>query len=77
MVAATVVDATDGLLARQARVKERLPAFDGARLDDIVDYLTFVFLPVLLLIRPGAARWVGRRDRVGRAAEQRLWIRGR
>lgn len=61
MVAATVVDATDGLLARKARVKERLPAFDGARLDDIVDYLTFVFLPVLFLFRSGAlpAGWGG------------------
>ena len=48
------VDATDGLLARKARVKERLPAFDGARLDDVVDYLTFVFLPVLFLYRSGA-----------------------
>jgi phosphatidylcholine synthase len=54
MVAATVVDATDGLLARKARVKERLPTFDGARLDDIVDYLTFVFLPALFLYRSGA-----------------------
>jgi phosphatidylcholine synthase len=54
MVAATVVDATDGLLARRVRVKERLPAFDGARLDDVVDYLTFVFLPVLFLYRSGA-----------------------
>ena len=54
MVGATLVDATDGVLARRARVKERLPAFDGARLDDIVDYLTFVFLPVLLPVsRPG------------------------
>jgi len=54
MVAATVVDATDGLLARKARVKERLPRFDGARLDDVVDYLTFVFLPVLFLYQSGA-----------------------
>jgi phosphatidylcholine synthase len=54
MVAATVVDATDGPLARKVRVKERLPAFDGARLDDVVDYLTFVFLPVLFLYRSGA-----------------------
>lgn len=61
MCAATVVDATDGLLARTARVKERLPAFDGARLDDIVDYLTFVFLPVLFMYESGAlpARWSG------------------
>jgi phosphatidylcholine synthase len=49
MAAATVIDSTDGVLARVARVKEVLPGFDGARLDDIVDYMTFVFLPVLLL----------------------------
>lgn len=54
MIASTVVDATDGLFARLARVKEVLPAFDGGRLDDIVDYLTFVFLPVLLLHHAGA-----------------------
>ena len=45
---AVVVDATDGTLARRARVKEVLPHFDGAKLDDIVDYLTFVLVPVLL-----------------------------
>lgn len=50
MAAATFIDSTDGWLARLARVRERIPAFDGARLDDIVDYLTFVFVPVLLLV---------------------------
>jgi phosphatidylcholine synthase len=54
MVVATGVDASDGVLARLARVKETLPGFDGARLDDIVDYLTFVFLPVLLLVHARA-----------------------
>jgi phosphatidylcholine synthase len=54
MIAATVVDATDGVLARRARVSDRVPGIDGARLDDIVDYLTFAFLPVLLLYRSGA-----------------------
>ena len=49
LVAATFIDATDGLLARALRVKERLPHFDGARLDDIVDYLTYVFVPVLIV----------------------------
>lgn len=53
MMAATAVDATDGLFARRARVKTVLPGFDGARLDDIVDYLTFVFLPVFLLWHAG------------------------
>ena len=53
MIAATIVDGTDGALARLARVKEATPSFDGARLDDIVDYLTFVFLPILLLYQAG------------------------
>ncbi|HSL21951.1 MAG TPA: hypothetical protein VK886_10480 [Vicinamibacterales bacterium] len=45
MLAATVVDSTDGLLARLADVRTYAASLDGARLDDIVDYLTFVFLP--------------------------------
>ncbi len=54
LVAAVFVDATDGVLARAARVKERVPGFDGARLDDIVDYLTYVFVPVLILYHGGS-----------------------
>jgi len=50
---ATVVDSTDGWIARVARVRERTPGFIGERLDYIVDYLTFVFLPVLLLYQAG------------------------
>jgi phosphatidylcholine synthase len=46
-----VVDATDGALARAARVSERIPWFDGAKLDDIVDYLTYVFVPALFVWR--------------------------
>lgn len=53
LAAATVIDTTDGWLARWLRVKEVLPGFDGARLDDIVDYLTYVFVPVLLMLRAG------------------------
>lgn len=53
MVAATFVDATDGWFARALSVKDRLPQYDGARLDDIVDYLTYVFVPVLLIWRAG------------------------
>jgi phosphatidylcholine synthase len=34
-------------------VKESTPTFDGARLDDIVDYLTFVFVPALLVFQAG------------------------
>ena len=46
-----VVDSTDGVLARTARVKQRLPWFNGAKLDDIVDYLTYVFVPALFVWR--------------------------
>ena len=49
LVAATIVDATDGVLARALRVKERLPYFDGALLDNLVDYLTYVFVPALIV----------------------------
>ena len=47
------IDATDGVLARALAVKERLPQFDGARLDDIIDYLTYAFIPVLLVLHAG------------------------
>lgn len=46
---AVAVDATDGALARAVDVKRKLPEVDGARLDDIVDYLTFVFVPFALM----------------------------
>lgn len=45
------VDATDGVLARAAGVRERLPWFNGAKLDDIVDYLCYVFVPALFVWR--------------------------
>jgi phosphatidylcholine synthase len=44
-----VVDATDGWLARAAQVSEKLPWFNGAKLDDIVDYLSYVFVPALVV----------------------------
>ena len=62
-LAALVIDGTDGMLARRLRVKETIPWFDGARMDDIVDYLTYVFAPVVLLwttdrLPDGATGWV-------------------
>jgi phosphatidylcholine synthase len=45
------VDATDGVLARALRVKERLPWFDGAKLDDIVDYICYVLVPAVFVWR--------------------------
>lgn len=53
LVVAVIIDSTDGLLARTFRVRDRLPQIDGAHLDDIVDYLTFVFVPAFLLYHTG------------------------
>ncbi len=51
MLAACLVDATDGSLARRLHAKEVLPNFDGSKLDDIIDFLTFTSLPLLLVWR--------------------------
>lgn len=48
---AVLVDATDGPLARRWEVKRTLPAIDGRTIDDIVDYLTYTFVPLLLVWR--------------------------
>ncbi len=53
MALATFVDATDGTLARKVNVKRVLPGFDGRRLDDITDFLTYTFLPLFLIWRAG------------------------
>lgn len=50
---ALVIDGVDGTLARAAHVQERLPRIDGNALDLVIDYLTYVFLPVLLIWRGG------------------------
>jgi phosphatidylcholine synthase len=52
-LAAMVVDGTDGMLARFVQVKRWVPWFDGALLDNIVDYLTYAFTPMVLLWSTG------------------------
>jgi phosphatidylcholine synthase len=51
MLLATLIDSTDGWLARRARVKEFAPSFDGRRLDDLIDFQTYTSLPLLLIWR--------------------------
>ena len=63
MALAVVLDATDGTLARAARVKELIPSFDGDALDGIVDYFNYVIVPALFLFRanllpPHDALWL-------------------
>lgn len=63
MALAVALDATDGMLARAARVKELIPWFDGDVLDGLVDYFNYVIVPALLLFRadllpPHDALWL-------------------
>jgi len=51
MAYTVVVDAIDGTLARAVRVKEVIPWVDGSRLDDVVDYFTYVLVPAFFLLQ--------------------------
>jgi phosphatidylcholine synthase len=53
LLAALAVDGIDGTLARGARVAERTPRIDGAALDLVIDYLTYVVIPALIIWRLG------------------------
>ena len=46
LTVAMVIDATDGTLARAWKVRVWAPTFDGRKLDDITDYLTYAFIPL-------------------------------
>jgi phosphatidylcholine synthase len=53
LFAALVIDGVDGTLARAAHVKTRASRIDGEALDLVIDYLTYVFVPTLLMWRAG------------------------
>ncbi len=53
LLLALAIDGVDGTLARLTRVKERVPRIDGAALDLVVDYLTYVFVPTMFIWRAG------------------------
>lgn len=51
LLASVIIDAADGPLARLWNVEMRAPRFGGRTIDEIVDYLTFTFIPLLLIWR--------------------------
>jgi phosphatidylcholine synthase len=53
LMAPVVIDAVDGPLARRWDVKRWAGRIQGRTIDDIVDYLTFTFVPLLLAWRMG------------------------
>ena len=46
---ALIVDGVDGTLARKVGVRQVIPWFDGGVVDNLVDYLTWTFLPALFM----------------------------
>lgn len=48
---AIFIDATDGTFARAVDIKNVIPNYDGALLDNIIDFITFSFLPALGIVR--------------------------
>ena len=61
LLLALLVDGIDGPLARRWDVARHAARFDGALLDLVIDYLTYVFIPVYALytsgLVPGWAGW--------------------
>jgi phosphatidylcholine synthase len=53
MIITLVIDSTDGMLARRLEVKETAAGIDGRRLDDVIDYLSYVLLPMLFALETG------------------------
>ncbi len=49
----TLIDAIDGPLARKFNVKKNAASIDGRLIDDLLDYLTFAFIPLMLIWRMG------------------------
>jgi phosphatidylcholine synthase len=52
-----LIDAADGPMARAVHIKVRAPRIDGRTIDDIVDYLTYTFVPLLLVWRMDWLPW--------------------
>ncbi len=62
MLLALVIDGLDGTLARRFDVKRYAALLDGRRLDDIIDYLNYVVVPVFFLT------WSGQLEQLSVAA---------
>lgn len=86
---ALFIDGVDGTLARAAKVKETAAIIDGATLDFVVDFLTYVLVPVVAIWRSDLmpelwSFWIGLLVTMGSAlyfADSRMktadnWFRG-
>ncbi|MBF0397846.1 MAG: phosphatidylcholine synthase [Desulfobacterales bacterium] len=48
---AVLIDSIDGTFARWVNIKYRIPQIDGALLDNIVDYFTYVIIPSFFILK--------------------------
>ena len=55
LAAALFVDGVDGTLARAVNVNQNTPEIDGIILDNIIDYLNYVVVPVFIFYSLGMA----------------------
>lgn len=53
MAITLLIDATDGALARKFHIAHTAPGIDGPLLDNVVDFVSYVFLPVLFMMHAG------------------------
>jgi phosphatidylcholine synthase len=51
LVVSMLIDGTDGILARRVKVREVLPGFDGGMVDNVIDVLTYVWIPLFIIWR--------------------------
>jgi len=49
LMSAYFIDCTDGMLARKIKVWEIIPGFSGAQLDDMIDVLTYAYVPLFII----------------------------
>jgi phosphatidylcholine synthase len=60
LLAALIVDGVDGPLARSVDTKTNASRIDGVLLDLVVDFLTYVFVPVFAIVQSGMIPgWTG------------------
>ena len=50
---ALIIDAIDGTLARIVGVDQLVPNISGLMMDSIVDFINYIFIPALLLVKGG------------------------
>ena len=51
LLVTAMIDSTDGFLARKVQVRQVLPDFDGGMMDNIIDVLTYIWVPIFIIGR--------------------------